>query len=202
MVLQPDLSSRELVKPFFGLDLSGSLISSTISLTSGTNSDLLENDIYVDRDYEDYKIETIVKPGFVVKYDDRLFLLYLLGVGQYEWGEFSDFREKVDGIGNIYNMAGQRFTYGFGLGGEYQMGIIDEYDIGLSFEIGSLFNTTQSIAYEDRDENINDLLLYGEGDFYRLNLYKFGPYIDYKNIRADFSYSSMGKYIFQILYRF
>lgn len=201
MVCQPDLGQNELVKPFVGFNLGGCLISSTISLTNATQTSLRENYIYVDRDYNDYKIETLIKPGFVVKTDDRLAVLYLLGIGQYEWGEFYDFREKVDGIGNIYNMAGERFTYGFGLGGEYQMGIVDEYDVGFSCEVGSLFNITQSIAFEDRDQNIDELVVYGKGDFYRMNIYKFGPYIDFKKLRADFSYSSMGKYIFQITYR-
>jgi hypothetical protein len=202
IIWQPSLEQEFLVEPFLSVNLSATAMVSRLDIDKETKETMALAGIPYNNDLYDFKIEGTFKPGFLVKRDSILAAFFLQGILKYETGEFSNFRQKVDGTARLYNLVGKDYTYGFGFGGEMQKGSVGKWDVGMSARFDVLFNRTQSIPYTDRQAWIEDIQTVPGGDFYREFVCTFEPYVDYEHIRFSLLAMTDSRYGFQLGYRF
>lgn len=198
---QPSLEEQNVFKSFYNLCLSGNSITYKPRVTQDQSKEISLNNINCDNSFTDFSLALVGKPGFLVKRTNRLLSAYLIGLIQYENGDYSRFRKKVDQIDLLYNLSSNNFSFGFGYGVNAQYGRIGKCDLGISFEETSLFNRTQSVSYS-YITNDSDVVLSDDGDTYRKTVFKIEPYIDYKHIRFSTSFNSSEKISYQVTYRF
>jgi len=199
VLFQPSLESDTIIGPFYNINVSGSFSQIMINPDADTVNLLRENNIENIGGKSSFSFETVFQPGFLFKYNKILGSAYIQGIVKYEYGDYYNFRKEIDGIGNIYNIANSPFIYGFGYGTDFQIGVLEYCDIGISFETESLFNKTQSVNYSSLQDN--KVISY-KNDTYRFSVYSYEPYIEYKNMRYSIKISTTGVTNFTVTYRF
>jgi len=143
--------------------------------------------------------DLVLRTGPSVLFPIGSFTLFGLGVAGYENGDYFDYRSKLDTIGNYYNIATNRFSYGYGYGCDVSFGIKDAWDFGVLMEDRKMFSHTQS--YESTSSEGIVYYFYPMGIKYtnstvpggvRLvsGFFKTEFYMDYKRIRNSISFSA------------
>ncbi len=141
-----------------------------------------------------YAFELGLKTGLLTKFQIGTFSLYAQGLAQYEGGDYFEFRQEVDGIGNHYNLSTDNLTFGYGLGIDLSYGKKRDWDIGLIYEIQGFFSRTQSFDSDYIDFNEGSWGSYkvntieGGSDLQRLVL-KTELYADVKHVRVSSAFS-------------
>ena len=126
--------------------------------------------------------------------------VYLLGIAKYEDGSYASLRQNLDGIEDMYNFVDNPWSYGFGFGYDFQFGSLKKWDVGVTFELSHMYNSTQStipaLLKDDSSFNFRGDTLYTKGSF------TFGPYVDYKKIRFSLSSTNFETSEFKVTWRF
>lgn len=199
VLFQPSLEIDKIIGPYYNMNASGSFSEIIINPDATTVSLLRENNIDDLDEKSNYYFEIKFQPGFLFKYNQIMAAAYLQGIVKYEYGDYYNFRKKSDGIANTYNIAKSQFIYGFGYGTDFQIGVLNYCDIGISFEVESLFNKTQSVDYSSLQEY--EVVKFKNNN-YRYSALTYEPYIDYKNIRFSVKISTTEVTNFSITYKF
>ncbi|HOS30455.1 MAG TPA: hypothetical protein PLR39_06575 [Treponemataceae bacterium] len=172
------------IYPFIGSALSASLLQYTPYFTEEQSIAYESAGIDISRPGLDYSAELTIKPGISFYTKHLLSSYYLIALAEYENGEYTALRKRADGIQSTYNLVDNEFSFGFGFGVDIQSGIMEEADIGLNVECCSVFNKTQSVPYAFVENNVIGRPSLG-GELHRFTSFRYGPYIDYKNMRLS-----------------
>lgn len=178
------LEDRIEFAPFLGGSISGSVVSYNPQFLDEEYEAIRARSIDVDGDIIDYSAEILVKPGFLLKLRKVLMSAYFIGVCRYENGEYASLRRDLDGVEQMYNLADNDWSYGCGLGYDIQFGTPDSFDVGLVWEMTTMFNRTQSVSSEYLMGSDVPALVPGGDEYSQLSL-TFGPYFDYRHWRIS-----------------
>lgn len=198
---QPSLTEDRVFGSFFNASLSGSSVSYTPRFTNDQKESIASMGVSNGDHFTDYSVQFVGKPGFLVKRNNALLSVCLLGIVRYENGDYSSFRKKLDQVDSLYNLSDSAVTYGFGYGISYQYGNPDQWDIGISLESSAMINKTQSVSYAYLT-NDSDTVLSSDGDVYRKTSLKIEPFVDYKHCRFSVAVINAEKVSYSVTYRF
>lgn len=177
------MEERNAVLPYFGLALSGGYTWYEPEFLDSERAALESAGITVDNYLDGYSGEMIIQPGMLFKLNRVLMQVYLQGIVTYEDGSYASLREKADGTANMFNLTDNPWTFGYGLGYEFQFGTPGSWDIGFFMEYHQFVNRTQSVSYDYIKDESATMLSPG-GDVYIKHSFKFGPFMDFQNFRA------------------
>lgn len=194
------LEEKKEFLPFFGVGLRASIVSYDPRFLK-TEYDAIEmQGIRLEKNLIDYSAELIAKPGFIIKLNRILMSVYLLGIAKYEDGSYASLRQNLDGIEDMYNFVDNPWSYGFGFGYDFQFGSPKKWDIGITFELSDMHNSTQStipaLLKDDSSFTFRGDTVYTKPSF------TFGPYVDYKKIRFSLSSTNFETSEFKVTWRF
>lgn len=184
-----ELEKRTAFVPFVGGALSGSIVSYDPRFLENEYEAIQAESIDADGDFIDYSVEIVVKPGLLLKLHRFLASVYCIGIGRYEDGPYASLRNDLDGIEDMYNLADNAWSYGFGIGEDIQFGTPGSFDVGLNGEITTMFNRTQSISSEYL-EGDSDARVVAGGDAFSHSSFTFGPYIDFRHWRCSITWGT------------
>lgn len=194
------LEDRIVFVPFIGGSLSGSVVSYDPRFLEDEYAAIRARPIDIDGDLLDYSAELVFKPGLLLKLRRILMSVYFIGVGRYEDGAYASLRRDLDGIEDMYNLADNPWSYGYGLGYDIQFGTPDSFDVGLFWEATTMYNRTQSVSREYLDGTSETVLAPG-GDGYSHGTFSFGPYFDYGHWRISLTWGSSDISTVKIVWR-
>lgn len=189
------------ISPYLGAAISASVLHYTPYFTEQQYAAFETRGINVTRPVLDYSAEVSIKPGITFFMNNLLNSYYLIGLIEYENGDYAALRKRADGVENAYNLVDNAFSFGFGVGGDIQVGRIKEADIGFNVEYCFVFNKTQSVPYAFIESNIMDRPSLG-GEMHRYSSIRYGPYIDYESLRVALLFTDKDTFSFQLSYRF
>lgn len=195
------IEEPRLALPFFGLSLSGSVISYDPKFLDEEQSAIESAGIDISGDHVDYSAELGAKAGLLLRYQWLLVSTYLQGMVKYEDGSYAALRRKVDGTEMIYNLVDNPWIYGYSLGVDVQGGTADRWDVGFSLAIANVFNETQSVSWDYIQENVDSPFSNGSDSYLSMIVF-FGPYVDYRNFRLSVAVIDMSSVSAQIAWRF
>lgn len=178
------IEESDLVLPFFGVSLEGNFISYKPEFTEEEWTSIKDQGVDFNKNLFDYSGELGAKVGLLFRYDWLLAALFFQGIVAYEDGSYASLRQDVDGIGSMYNLVNNPWTYGYSFGFDVQGGTVGKWDLGVIASITTVFNETQSVSWDYIEENVNSPFSTGH-DPYSSTVFLLSPYFDYRNLRLS-----------------
>jgi hypothetical protein len=122
---------------------------------------------------------------------------YMGFFGDYERGEYQNFRSDVDGVGNCYNRSANAWTFGDAIGVDIAFGAADKFAFGVVVEGRNCLMRSQSYDREVRADSDDDGLFYTNyrvitkdgGSPQWAGVFKVEPYLDIKSMRVACAFS-------------
>jgi hypothetical protein len=144
----------------------------------------------------DISAEVIVRGGGIIRMS-RVTLAGYMGVfGNYEGGEYRDFRSDVDGMGNCYNRSSRVWSFGSAIGIDLAFGAADKFAFGVVAEGRNYVMQSQTYEKEILAEDDDDMyftsytVITKEGGSQQLEtLIKVEPYMDIQHMRVACAFS-------------
>ena len=145
----------------------------------------------------DMSAEAIARGGGVIRMSRVTLAGYMGFFGDYEQGEYRNFRSDVDGVGNCYNRSAKAWTFGDAIGADIAFGVADRFALGVVFEARNYLMRSQSYDKEVRADDDDDGLFFTSyrvitkdgGSPQWAAVCKIEPYMDIKNMRVACAFS-------------
>ncbi len=145
----------------------------------------------------DISAEVIVRGGGIIRMS-RVSLAGYMGVfGDYESGEYRDFRSDVDGVGNCYNRSSKLWSFGSAIGIDLAFGVADKFAFGVVAEGRNYIMRSQTYDKEIPAEDDDDpyftrytVITKEGGSPQTAMLLKVEPYMDIQHMRVACAFSS------------
>lgn len=147
-----------------------------------------------------FGLDVLARIGLLSKFKIGTFSFYAIGVGQYEDGPYYDYRKVLNEIGNYYNISTDKYSYGYGFGGDLSFGKINEWDTGLIIEVQNINTKTQSYKSDYVEKGSYIVELTDGGSDQIIKRVKTEYYLDIKKIRV--SINPIGDIAISFTYRF
>jgi len=195
LLFQPSLLADNAFGGFVALNARGVFSYCTISPNYELRNSLTSEEIQnLTAQKNSFSYEMAVRFGAIGKLKIVTLAMYANLFADFEKGDYYDYRKKIDGTGNFYNIANNELSYGFDLGGDFAIGKTGGFDFGLIYEFQTTYNKTQS--YKSAVINY-DSGLFGDYQVFTvpggidtiIYQYKVEPYFDYRNVRVSCSFN-------------
>lgn len=144
----------------------------------------------------DLSAEVTVRGGGIIRMSRVTLAGYMGAFGDYESGDYRDFRSAVDGLGNCYNRSSRVWSFGSAIGIDFAFGVPDKFAFGFVAEGRTYIMQSESYEKEILAEDGDDpyftsytVITKEGGSPQSVTLFKLEPYMDMKHMRVACAFS-------------